>query len=150
MSEVQEPLRDVYLDTSEAPPNEVMFWSSRGEHLSGKVNQKAALLTELGCIKYVGDDSHLSEKSVFICLPINMSEEIVVDGRVFKKTPAKHYNSTVYWIRKYDKDTFKCSCQGWAAAKKRDLIVPGMAGCAHVLALYHAFKNKRFSGGVLI
>lgn len=146
MTESQDTLRFEYVDTEELPPNEVMYWSSRGEHLSGNVQKKAELLCRLECIHYVGDDSHLNEKGVFIALPINEADEIVVDGRVFKKKPAYYYNKTVYWMRK-DGDLWICSCQGWKTKQKKGKIVAGVANCSHVLGLYHAFKNKRFGGG---
>jgi hypothetical protein len=76
---------------------------------------------------------------------LNTDTEWNVNGRIFhKKAHESNYSNSEYKIYKTADKNFCCNCQGWCAKKKRGEIPIGGAGCSHVLALFYAFKMKRF------
>lgn len=135
----------VYSEPPEITISNVQYWSRHTKELQHNQSHKALLLLEHDCIQYIGPDEEFGSKHCFICLPLNTEEEWKVDGRIFKKKPLENdYNTSEYKIFKNTEGNFCCSCQGWNTKNRRGEIPAGGAGCSHVLALYYAFKIKKF------
>lgn len=119
-------------------PRTVRYWCRHTMELEGSQVDKAGLLVEHECVQYLGENK-------FVCLPLNTHEDVMVGARLFKKRAFSHdYNSSEYTITRLSEKTFKCNCQGWHTKEQRGEIVPEGANCSHVLALFYAFKLKKF------
>lgn len=119
-------------------PHTVRFWCRHTVELKGSQVRKAELFVEHDCLQYLGNNR-------FVCLPLNSEVEFLFEGRVLRKRPFKvDYNSSEYLIERQGENTFSCNCQGWQTRARRGELVPEGANCSHVLALFYAFKLKRF------
>lgn len=123
----------------------VRYWSKHTKELKGSQVKKALQFLQHDCLQYVGEDQEYDVKGAFICLPLNTQESYSEYGRTWQKKPfAIDYNFSAYKITKGDGKTFVCNCQGWQTKLKRNEVVAEGANCSHVLALYYAFKMKKF------
>lgn len=122
----------------------VQYWSKHTKELAKSQVSKALKFVHWGCLRYIGPDLEFGSKYCFVCLPLNTALEVGDGGRVFPKESYDYdYNKTVYKIYKQDGE-FCCNCQGWNTKSRKGEIPEGGAGCCHVLALFYAFKLKRF------
>ena len=135
------------LETSQQPEltiNNVQYWSKHTKQLAHSQVSKALKFVAHNCIQYINFDIEHNTKQTFICLPLNTATEWIVDGNIYNKEPyTDDYNSSCYKIHK-DNGVFECDCQGWQTRNRREAIQDDEAGCCHTLALYYAFKLKRF------
>jgi hypothetical protein len=102
---------------------------------------KSMKFLEYDCLRYIGDNK-------FICLPLNEETEIKWCGMTFQKTPyITFYNTTTYLIIRDDQFAFRCNCTGFRTKEKRfkSGLSPDIPFCAHIHALLHAFREKRFN-----
>jgi hypothetical protein len=130
---------------AEVTINNVQYWSRHTKELKHSQSSKALKFLEYDCMKYVGFDEEFGSKYCFLCLPLNTDEITLVDGKEFKKKSYEtDYNNSTYKIFKNSIGEFCCNCQGWDTKNKRSEVPKGGAGCSHVLALFYAFKLKRF------
>lgn len=131
----------------------VIYWSRHSKELVGSVRKKAQILVSLDCIQYIGFDDESGRKHAFISLPINTLEEITLtiggEERTFRKKPfVKDYNNdtTNYRMHRQNDGRWTCSCHGWSAADRDpSRRKPDGVQCSHLLALFYAFKMKKFS-----
>ena len=125
----------------EITTDNVMHWSRHAKSLTGSIKSKAQRFLELDLVRYMGNNK-------FICLPLNTEEfhEFELDGEsynMFKKPHVLDYNTSEY-VMQNKSGRFECSCQGWAAKERRGESHAEGCNCSHTLALFLAFKTKRF------
>lgn len=119
-------------------PTTVRYWCRHTKELKGSQVKKAEQFVLFDCLHYLGEN-------VFVCLPLNTQEKVELGERVLEKRAYKSdYNSSEYRIKRTSAKTFECNCQGWQTRARRGEIVPEGANCSHVLALFYAFKLKKF------
>jgi len=141
---------DVSLGPQEVNADNVPYWCHHAKELKGSVKAKAQRFLKHDLIRYVGDDPEYSSKYTFICLPLNTDEELVdkETGKVFvKQAYESDYNKNIYKIYKNESGVFECNCQGWQTKARKGEIGEDGCHCAHVLALFYAFKIKKFKRG---
>lgn len=154
------PVRDPQMDYE--PPREidehnVQYWCRHTKELKTSQVSKALKFVRFHCIKYIGKafenltgfeslrEKYPDAKHAFICLPLNTASAHTFLGTTMQKEPYdKDYNNSEYIIYKKADGTFECNCQGWQSKSRKGEIIPEGANCSHVLALYYAFKMKRF------
>lgn len=135
----------------------VQYWCRHTKELKNSQVQKALKFVRYGCIKYLGKafenlgafealkDKYPEARHIFICLPLNTKDKHDFLGVSIEKKPYEaDYNSSEYIIYKKHDGTFECNCQAWQSKAKKGEIVTEGANCSHVLALYYAFKMKKF------
>lgn len=147
----------------------VQHYSKHAKLLKATQVSKAQKFVSYDCIKYLGNDKEFGSRYCFVCLPLNTedswavpvrSSEILAEDEqfevkaddacvIFKKKPfPKNYNFSEYKIYKNEDGVFECNCQGWQTKAKRGETVEDGCSCSHVLALFFAFKLKKFKGGI--
>ncbi|OGI12479.1 hypothetical protein A3K64_00030 [Candidatus Micrarchaeota archaeon RBG_16_36_9] len=135
----------------------VQHYCRHTKELANSQIKKALQFIKHDCINYLGKAFENNEefkrlktyypeaKHIFVCLPLNKAEGHGFLGvNLAKKPYDKDYNFSEYIIYKKQDGTFVCNCQGWTSKEKRGEIIKEGANCSHVLALYYAFKLKRF------
>jgi len=103
-------------------PDVQYFDEFRGE-LTHSQRHKADKFLSLNLIQYNGNGG-------FVCLPI------------------PHYNSTPHVMQRKE-GGWTCTCQGFIMKSRAfsQGLSPNEPFCSHLLALMHAFKEKRFEHG---
>lgn len=136
-----------YIEPENFTSKNVQYFCHHTKELKQTQVHKAQQFVDYDCIRYVGDDGEFKDKYSFIVLPLNTEEETKYEGRIFAKKPFKNdYNHNVYTIAKSMnyKNTFECNCQAWQTKHKKGEIKEEGSNCSHILALYFAFKMRRF------
>lgn len=143
----------------------VQHYSKHAKLLKQTQISKALKFVKYDCIKYLGKDEEFGSRYCFVCLPLNREDhwsvsfkasDILADDEQFeikvedacviyqKKPFEKDYNFSEYKIYKNKDGVFECNCQGWQTRAKRNEMQEDGCNCSHVLALFFAFKLKKF------
>jgi len=158
MVEIKEYIkRDWTEEPDEITIDEVMYWSRHTKELNSTQVRKALTFLKYDCIRYLGEpferlpefrklkEKYPDARHIFVCLPLNTKPYHDFLGiRLFKEPYIQDYNFSEYIIYKNKEGNFECNCQGYQSKKKKGELIPGGANCSHILALYYAFKIKRF------
>ena len=150
---------EIELGPREINIDNVQYLCRHTKELKASQVSKALKFLKFDCIRYAGllnteefnklrEKLYAEGKHFFIVLPLNTRYDHNAFGANFLKEPfEKDYNFSEYVIFKREDGTFECNCQGWQTKKKKGEVVVEGANCSHVLALYYAFKTKKFNGG---
>lgn len=135
----------------------VQYWCRHSKELKNTQVSKALKFLKYDCLRYLGEpfehlegfkrlkDKYPEAKHIFVCLPLNTKDYHEFLGiRLEKESYDKDYNNSEYIIYKTQEGTFECNCQGYQSKKRRGEIIPEGANCSHILALFYAFKMRRF------
>lgn len=158
MVEIQERIiQEIIEPPEEITADNVQYWSRHTKELKNSQVRKALTFLKYDCIRYLGEpfeqleefrrlkERYPDAKHIFVCLPLNTKPYHDFLGIRLPKEPyIQDYNFSEYIIYKNKEGTFECNCQGFQSKKKRGELIPSGANCSHVLALYYAFKIKRF------
>ena len=146
-------------ETSEGPGEitveTVRHWCRHSKELNGSQVNKALKFVKYDCMKYIGDridllgklaDHYQDAKHVFLCLPLNTAQSYDFFGYPLHKKPFESdYNFSEYIIYKEKSSgLWTCNCQGYQSKLKRGEITGDGVACSHILALFYAFKMKKF------
>jgi len=120
----------------------VQYWCRHTKELKNTQVNKALQFVRFNCLHYIGNNR-------FVCLPLNTEKEWsfkLDDAKmcISKKPFDTDYNRSEYIISRLPGGTFECNCQGWQSKARRGEAIKDGANCSHVLALFYAFKLKKF------
>jgi len=138
-----------YIEPKEFTPNNVMYFCHHAKELKQTIKSKALKFIKADCIRYVGDMGEFKDKYSFVCLPLNTKDHTIYEGVRFQKEPYElDYNSRVYTMAKHD-DIWSCNCQAYVTKEKKHEVRNFKDGvcCSHLLALFLAFKMRKFKKG---
>ena len=95
--------------TPESDARKIMRFMKATGKLEGKTSHKVALLSNLNCIHYAGNN-------VWLCFGLDKNRFVKYEGKVYEKIPhttTYNHDATPYTISKVGKE-FACTCQGFA------------------------------------
>jgi len=149
MSNLALPSEINYKEPTEFTHNNVMYFCHHAKEIKQTIKSKALKFIKADCIRYVGDMGEFKDKYSFVCLPLNTKDHTIYEGVRFQKEPYElDYNSRVYTMAKHD-DIWSCNCQAYVTKEKKHEVRNFKDGvcCSHLLALFLAFKMRKFKKG---